>query len=342
MPERSSLTQVVQWGIETSGAAASGQIRMSAMGFEPSPQTEGGDFRPSGSKFKTLAWVGKSWTEGSISGQATYNELIFPLASVIGIPTTGGASTGWTYSFTPSVTGADSPRTFTVEQGEAGNFNWITNVIFKEMGLSFDRSQIQMSGSAYGRRMITRTTAMSSVTATPTPVMVLPKDVSVYYGTSYAAITASPSGAKLTRVMNTDFSIGNRFNPVWVLDNAQDSYVASVEAEPDLRGSMLLEADAQGQAVMNDLQASTTKYFRIESVSTERVGGTGAFFKLTIDLAVKVADTDGYSDEDGVYAVGYNFIGVSDPQMPGASAINITLTNSLAPSAHPAILTPGI
>lgn len=339
MAERSSLTQVVQWGIETSGAPTSGQIRMSAMGFEPSPQTEGGTFRPMGSKFTTLAWVGKSWTEGSISGQATYNELVFPLASVIGVPTTGGAATGWTYTFMPSITGADDPRTFTIEQGEANNWNQITGVIFKELGLSFDRSQIQLSGSAYGRKMVTKNTAMSSVTATPSAVMVLPADVCVYWGATYGAITASPSGAKLERVLSTDFSIGNRFNPVWVLDCDEDSYVASVEAEPDLRSTMLLEADATGQSVLADLEASTTRYLRIEATSAELVGGSGAPHKLTVDLAVKVADTDGYSDQDGVYAIGFNMIGISDSTI--GSAIKIQLTNSVAPSAFPELLTPG-
>lgn len=332
MAERSSLTQVVQWGVETSGAPTSGTILMSALGFEPSPKFEGGDFRPAGQKLKTLAWVSKEWTEGALTGQATYNEIIYPLSSVLSRPTTGGsAASGYTYNFAIQSGAPDAPRTFTIEQGEPNNWNQITNMIVKEFGLSFGRDQIQLTGSAYGRAIVQKATAMSTATATDA-VIVLPTDVCVYYGSTYGAITASPSGAKLTRVLNTEFSIGNRYNPVWVLDCAEDSYVASVEAEPEVSGSMLVEANTQGMGLMSDVQNANTRYVRIEAISSTGAGtgGAGNPFRLTVDLAVKFKDTPGYSDEDGLYAIGWNLMGINTTSV---AAIKVEVCNNVAPIA---------
>jgi hypothetical protein len=333
MAERSSLTQVVQWGVETSGAPTSGTILMSALGFEPSPKFEGGDFRPSGQKLKTLAWVSKEWTEGALTGQATYNEIIYPLSSVLSRPTTGGsAASGFTYTFAIQSGAPDAPRTFTVEQGEDGNWNQITNLIVKEFGVSVGRDQIQLTGSAYGRAIVQKTVDMSPNPTAPDAVIVLPTDVCVYYGSSYGAITASPSGAKLTRVLNTEFSIGNRYNPVWVLDCDEDSFVASVEAEPEISGSMLVEADTQGMAMMSDVQNANTRYVRIEAISSTGAGtgGAGNPFRLTIDLAVKFKDTPGYSDEDGLYAIGWNLMGINTADV---AAIKVEVCNNVVPTA---------
>lgn len=347
MAERSSLTQTVQWGVEVSGAPTTGGILMSAMGFDPSPQVSGGDFRPAGQKFKTLAWVGKEWSEGSISGQLTYTEILFPLASVMSLPTTSANGTGgaYDYTFVMDPSGPDDPRTFTIEHGEDGNWNKITNVIFKELGMSFDRDQIQLTGSAYGRATEVQATDMTTVDQTPSAILVLPADLSVYWGTSYATITGSPTGAysgtgggKLTRVMSTEFSIGNRFNPLWVLDRAQESYAASVEAEPELTAGALVEANTQGMTLMTDLQQSNTRYIRIEGVSSQEAA-TGVPYKITIDMAVKVNDTDGYSDEEGAFAIGWNMMGINDATIGGP--LKIVVTTNLAPSAYPGLLTPG-
>ena len=49
---------------------------------------------------------------------------------------------------------------------------------------------------------------------------------------------------KLTRVLNANIHISDRFGPVWVLNTANNSYVATVETEPSAELTLLVEADA--------------------------------------------------------------------------------------------------
>ena len=338
MTERSSLTQMLQWGVEASSATSgAANINMSALGYEPSPKTEGGSFRPPGSKFKTLAWIGKEWSEGSLSGQATYNELIFPLASVLSAPTTSHPTTGSTmYVFSSSPSGADAPKQFTIQMGENGNFTQSSGVLINELGLSFTRSEVSISGSAYGRAMSQQSGSMSTVTLSPTAIMILPAEVTVQWDTTYSTInlatTAVPTTAagKLLRVLSCDVSVGNRYSPVWVLDAAQSSYAASVETEPSLTGKLVMEADTAGMARLAEMQASTTGFLRVRAQSSQNAD-TNVKYTFLLDMACKVSDTGGYSDQDGVYAIEWSLLGIYDSTFGGA--VRAKVINNVDPSA---------
>jgi hypothetical protein len=271
-----------------------------------------------------LSWIGKEWTEGNLSGQATYTEIIYPLAAVLSAPTTSAIISGsvYTYGFTTTATGPDSPRTFSVEHGENNNYNKVTGIAVNEVGLSFTRDQVELSGSAFGRALVNNASSMTTVTYTPAAVMLLPADVSIYWDTTFAGITGStpPSGKKLDRVLSVDWSIGDRFNPVWVLDAAQDSYVASVEGEPSLQATVMMEADAEGMARLAEMQASTTVFMRINATSSTAITGN-VYYGFDLYMAGKVSDTGGYSDQDGLYAIEWTVTGIYDSTFNGTGGV---------------------
>ena len=84
MPERSTLNQVVQIGVEsTAGTAVAPTTVLAAMSIEPSPTAQVDQFRPAGQKYRSLTALGKEWTEAALSGRLTYNEIVIPFSSAI-------------------------------------------------------------------------------------------------------------------------------------------------------------------------------------------------------------------------------------------------------------------
>jgi hypothetical protein len=110
--------------------------------------------------------------------------------------------------------------------------------------------------------------------------------------------------------ISAEFQLGNRYAGVWVLDAAQPSFVNHIETEPDLTMSMTLQADDEGMALLETLREGDTKFIRVQAVGNEIESGQS--YTFTLDLAGKVSDTAGFSDQDGVYAVEFNFVGVAD------------------------------
>lgn len=325
MPERSSLNQSVQIGVETTaGTAVAATKRLSSLSIEPSISVEKDNFRPSGQKFHTLSSLGKEWVEASLGGRATYDEIIYPLSSVlttavVTTPDAAGAPTARRWVFTPSQTAEDTPRTFTIEHGSAVRAGRFTYGLVTEFSMSFNRESIEVGGSMMGRALTDGITLTASPTALPL-VPVLPTQVSVYLDTTSAALGTT----KLTRLISGEFSLGSRFGPVWVMDAANTSYVAHVETEPDLTCTLTLQADSEGMGLLARLRDGATRFLRIEAIGA-LLGGTTTY-RLTIDMAVKISDTGGFSDEDGVYAIEFTALGVFDSTY--AKAVEVTVVNT--------------
>ena len=326
MAERSSLNQNIQIGVETTpGTAVAATKRLQSVGIEPSVSVETSQFRPIGSKFNALSTLGKEWVESSITGRGTYTELQYILSSVMttGVITapTAGASQ---WVFTPQNRNDDTPKTFTVEHGSNIRADRFTYGLVTELGMTFNRDAIEISGSMMGRALQDGITMTSGGSVTSPPLVpILPTQVSVYldddpddFGTT-----------KLTRMISGEFSLGSRFGPVWVLDAANPSFVNHVETEPDLSATLLLQADSQGMGLLPTLRNGDTKFLRIEAIGGN-IGATDEPYRFTLDMAIKISDTGGFSDADGVYAIEFSGLGVNDADWN--KAVEITLVNDQA------------
>jgi hypothetical protein len=309
MAERSSLNQTVQIGVEsTPGTSVAASKRLQSIGIEPSPDVEMDEFRPMGQKYRAITTLGKEWVTADITGRGSYTELIYLLSSVVGtgvVTTPGGGTTSRNWQFLPQSFDDDTPKTFTVEHGSSVRADKFTYGIVSEFGMTFNRTAIEVSGSMLGRALtdgITMTAAPTSIALVP----VIPTQVSVYMNDTFGAIGTT----KLNRAISAEFNLGSRFAGVWVLDAANPSFVNHIETEPDLTMGMTLQADAQGMALLDTMRSGATKYIRIEAIGSIIEGAIP--FKFQLDLAGKISDTQGFSDEDGVYSVGFDFVGVHD------------------------------
>jgi len=138
--------------------------------------------------------------------------------------------------------------------------------------------------------------------------------------------SAGLGGTKLTRVLSAEWSIGNRFSPLWVLNSANASWVAHVENAPDFDITMMVEADAAGMGLLDHVRTGATKFLRIDVSGPVITGSTT--YRLRFDTAVKFTEVGEYSDEDGVYAVEFSMVGAYDAGW--AKALSISLVNNVA------------
>ena len=110
-------------------------------------------------------------------------------------------------------------------------------------------------------------------------------------------ITGSDKG-KRGRVLRYEIDLQSKYLPLWAVDSAQSSFVSVVETAPTATLKLLVEADAAGMALLTDARAGNFAYVRFAAAN-----GTNS---LQIDTAVKHMKPDPYTDQDGVYAIGWN------------------------------------
>lgn len=326
MAERSALNQSVQIGVEsTPGTPVAAPTRLQAIGIEPNPDVEMDTFRPIGQKYPAINTLGKEWVTANISGRGSYNELVYMFSSLIGtaVITNPGAGTAYNWQFLPESFDDDLPKTFTVEHGSSVRADEFSYGIVTELGMTFNRTAIEVSGSMMGRALTDNITMTGAPTTVPL-IPIIPTQISVYMDDTFGNIGTT----KLTRAISAEMNIGNRFAGVYVLDAANPQYVNHIETEPDAVVNLLLQADAVGMGLMDELRSGATRFMRIEALGATDSIESGQRYTFTFDCAVQVSDTDGFSDEDGVYAIGFPLEIVHDGAWGQAYEVNIKNTLS--------------
>lgn len=326
MAERSSLTQGVQVGVEsTPGTSVAANKKFLSIGIEPAIQVDMSRFRPMGQKYASVEVIGKEWVEADINGIGSYTELTYFFSSVLVTPSAPATvdTTGKTWTWTPAASSEDTVTTFTVEQGGVVRAHKFTYGLVTELELDISRGGIDVSGKMLGQR-VTDGITMTATPTTITELEILPTDIDVFMDPTSAALGTT----KLTRVLNANIHISDRFNPVWVLNTANQSFVATVESEPTAEITLLLEADAAGMGFLTQVRAGTTQFIRVKGTSPQLAGSSTAAYAFQWDAAVKVKDVGDFSDEDGVYAIEWTFDMVYDGTW--AKAYTVQLVNKLA------------
>ena len=323
MPERASVTQGVQMGVETTpGTSVAANKKFISIGVATGIKATSNIFRPAGQKFSSSAPIGKEWTESKIEGIGSYSELLWFLSSVFtnpGAPVTQDTSARqWT--FTPAASSEDSPKTFTVEQGGVVRAHKFTNGIVTDLEFKINRESFDVTGTMLGTA-ITDSITMTATPTTPPEVEILPKEVDFYLDPTFGAFGTT----KQTRVLELTLSMGSRYAPLWVINSAQNSFVATVEQVPKFELKVMQEADAQGMDDLVNFRANTTSFCRIACLSSVLAGAVSQKYALNVDMACKVADVSDFSDQDGVYAIEWTYEIVYDGAW--AKAITAVLTN---------------
>jgi hypothetical protein len=326
MPERASVSQAVQIGVEvTPGTPVAANKLLNSLGLEPGVQVDMQSFRPTGQKFDSIITPGKEWIEAGISGVASYSELAYLLSGIL-VASAGvqnGATTAYDWTFKPAARSADTVKTFTVEQGDSVRAHSFAYGLINELTLGFSRDGVELGGSMIGQRLSDGV----ALTAAPTAIEekpILPTHIDVFLDATSAGIGVT----KLTRVLTADLTIGDRFNPVWTLNSALGSFASHVEAVPDVSLELLVEADAAGMALLNTLRAGGTHYIEVRATHTD-LAGTALPYWFKFQMAAKISDVSDFSDEDGLYAITWTNKPIYDASWDSGTAIKALLRNKL-------------
>lgn len=326
MPERSSLAQGVQVGVESvPGTNVAADKKLSAISIEPAVNVDMQTFRPMGSKYATVITPGKEMVEADVSGSGSYTEILYLFASCLVSPSAPATvdGTGRTWTFAPAGSSEDTVKTLTVEQGGVVRAHKFNYGIVTEVELDFSRDAVEVSGSLMGQRLSDNIV----MTATPTAieqVPILPTDIDVFIDPSSGTIGTT----KQVRVLNANWHLSDRFGPIWTLNSALTSYAAHVETEPTAEITILAEADTEGMAPLAQMRGGATKFIRIKGTSPTLAGATTAFHSVSLDAACKVSDVGDFSDEDGVYAIEWTYTMVYDAAW--GKALTTAVVNKIA------------
>jgi hypothetical protein len=332
--ERSAITQACQIGVETTpGTLVACPKRLGSMGISPGPVIDSTSLRPTGTKYPVAQILGKEWTEADIDGSAVYTELPYAYASVLSAPTVtavldGGTPTGATrWLFTSNTYGDDAPKTFTVEQGSAFRAHRFGNGILTEYSWSWSRSEIELGGSMLGKAIEDGITLTASPTMLP-QVPVRPADLSVYMDTTSGGLGTT----KLTRALKGEFTIGDRHNPLWVVDAAQSSFVSTVEGEPTVEFTLTQMADAAGMASLTAMRNGATRFLRLQGkgplIYTATLPQDNVYHQVTIDVAGQVSDVSPFDEQDGVFAIEWTFTANHDSTWAKALQVEVITTTA--------------
>ncbi len=333
MAERTAISQGVSLGVEvTPGTAVAAARRLGSIGFAPAVKVETNEQTPIGQKFANAHIVGKEWSESAIEGAPCYTELPYVLSSLFStassvtqILDTVTPTGGYTWTFPIASNAADNPKTFTIEQGSSVRAHRVTNAIISELEMEFSREAVTLAGSAIGRAIEDGITLTAAPVMLP-QVMVRPTDVSIYVDGTAAALGTT----KMLRALSGAVKLSDRFGPLWVVDAAQPSFATTIETKPKAELTLMMEADAQGMDPLVRLRAGETRFIRFEATGPAiYTGGVTVKHRFRWDFAGQVADVDEFSDEDGVYAIGWTFGAVHDPTWDKSMSAEVITTTAI-------------
>lgn len=319
MAERSVLTQGVQIGVEvTSGTAVAASKKLLATSIEPGIKADFNTFRPSGGKFSTITTLGKEWSEAKIDGPLMYTDVVYMLSGNVAYaaPVQQGATAAYLWTHTPGQSSEDTIKTYTVEQGSAVRAHKAAYGLVNSWGYMINRGECKQKGTML-MQAITDGITMTSTPTSIALVPVIPSQVCVYAD----ADSADLGTTKLTRDFSVDWECNDRFGAVWPLDCALTGFAAHVETEPKATLKLLVEANSQGMGFLDGMRIGSKTFIRIEATGDEI--DTGEDYLFQHDVCAVVTGVSEFKDEQGVYAIEWEFTAEYDSTWGKAFAFGV-------------------
>lgn len=320
MTARASVNRVYQIGVETTaGTAVPANRKLPGMSLEFSPDLRKKKHRANGFKNTSLVQLQREMSKGTFNGPLSYPEFIYPLSGLIGgsVATASGAST-WT--FNPNSSGADSPKTFTCQGGDATQASQVTYLQFNNLKISINKEDCQMSGDFFAREETSTTLTASPTVVEQHPVNI--NQVDVFLDDTFAEIGTT----KLTDTLMVDFSIGDKFLPKEVLNTAHPSFKETAEKDFEVTAEVTCENNAQTQAIFAAMKSDESPQFLRIQCTGPIISGAVTYL-IQIDMAVNMFAV-AEQDQDGIWAYKFTFEGVYSSSMGRTFSVKVVNANT--------------
>jgi hypothetical protein len=326
--ERAAINQICQIGVETtSGTAVAATKKLQNMNVVFTPKPDVATYRATGHRFITVAEMNREWTELKADGWLDYNDSVYLASGPFGaatITTPGGGTNSRQWVWTPKITGAITPKTYTIEQGDAVRAHKAAFCLFTGFSYKGDREK----GFTVSAPLVAQAfTDGITMTASPTAVALAPvpgSHVSLYIDTSSGSI----GGTQFTRIFSYEYNYDAGFAPFWALNRTNTSFPGVVDIAPKNTVKLTLEADSTGMGLYPHLQAGDYMYLRFEAIGA--IIETTIHYSFVHDVAIKLTSVSDIKDAaGGVFCTDYTGEVAEDSAWNSGQSQVLTIVNSL-------------
>jgi hypothetical protein len=317
----------VQLGAETTpGTAVPATKLLENLTVAMTPNPDVKTYRGTGRRWASSSALNREWTDVKLSGDLDYQDFIYLASGAWGAPTpathTGGTlSKDWIW--TPPVSGSITPKTYTVEQGDATRAHRVAYGVIQGFGYKGSRKDgFTVTGDMLAQAFVDAVT----MTATPTAVALAPcpgANVNIYIDPTSAALGTT----QFLRAFTFEYEYSSGFDGFWPLNRANVSYAGHVDTTPKNTCKFLLEADAAGMGVYTHLRAGDTVYVRFDAVGP--IIELAITYAIQHDMAIKLLSVSEFKDEGGIFAIEYTGEIIEDAAWASGQSQKLTVTNKL-------------
>jgi hypothetical protein len=296
MPERASVNELLQFGLESTLQTLVAANRQMALfeviatgEYDPKPHAGEGR-KQSVVVLPNKDFVSAKWSSKGNAGDAvSYTEIVYPLSCLYGRPTPGTVGTNgksWTFDAPLQGSPANPIASYSVEQGQAAHAHKFAGFVFTGITIKGTRDGVTATGDAFAALMSTNAT----LTAGPTKLALDP-----ILGADWTVTRDPTSGAlgttTLARCFEWEYSYTNVYGMLWPGNKVAslNTWATLVELDPKHTARIKVEADAAGDTGFSDVRAGTTEFYRFDCKGAAFPAPDAAFNReLKIDIAGKV------------------------------------------------------
>jgi len=324
MAGRGVVNRSIQAGVEsTYGTAVPANKSFPTMSLVLTRQLESKEFRAQGFKAAGEVPIVKDFGSGSLSGPLNYTEIVYLLNTLVTgvIATPGGGTTARTHTFSASLTGTDTFKSLTIQEGDSTAAVQMAGSILTDFNIN-----ISLDDASVGGTLLGKSPSNTTLTASPAIVSQLsstPRQVDLFMDTTFGGLGAT----KVTDCLSINAAFNNKQVAKWVLNTAETSFKETIEAVPDLSFDFETEHNAQSRALYASITTTSnpTQYLRLKSTGPIIEAALPYYFQL--DVAAKVNATE-QTENNEVWGYKYSCTPIADAGL--ALAWKIVIQNTLA------------
>ncbi|MFN8533847.1 MAG: hypothetical protein U0556_09890 [Dehalococcoidia bacterium] len=323
MPERATVLQVSQIGVETTpGVGGTANKLLPSVLWEIGPDGQTNEYGGSGAKYDSQAILSKEWSTGKFSGPLDYEGWIYLASGIYAKVSPSGAGTAKTWTMTPANRARDTLATFAIEQGDDVRAHRALSTYINSLKVGWSRAEAKVEGTSIGQPIadgITLATPVTAIAQKP----VSPADVEFWLDSTSGGLGTT----KLLRVMAAEFEVGDRIGQSWPGNKAVSGFAAGFELKPKVALKLSMQADAQGMAFLDHARSrGLTKFLRWKFTGDLITGSD--YYSIQFDFAVQVLKLPAFKNGDGTYDVDVELKVVHDETW--GKAFVVTTVNTIA------------
>lgn len=274
------------------------------------------------------SYVASKLAEGTLEGDATFEEITIPLCLAI-LDADGTSMTtagpGYSWSFEPAWSTSNDPGIWTIEFGD--------DVQAFEMGYVFG-TNLNISGSTeeewsvscdvVGQAIDTCTFTGSAVTTGYDVETILMQETMLYMTTDSTGIDTTTDQVE-GAFLDFDFTLPDHYKPRFTADGElYFSGIKECKIAPELELTLVVDADTKDQ-ITDYYQNQTQQIIRIQADGSEITTGTNKFAR--IEMCGIITDVSELADDDCDTVITLTFVGEYNATY--GSVFSIELQNEL-------------